>query len=582
MARWDDGTVRTVRERTDVVAVVGETVRLRRQGRQLVGLCPFHQERSPSFGVSPDKGLYYCFGCGAGGDVFDFVMRRDGLSFPEALEHLAERAGVEIAHDDADPVRQAQRRERDRLYAALAEAERWYAQRLRGPEGQPARAYLAGRRVDAATADAFGIGYAPGGAGPAAHLRELGYAPDEMERAGLGPGSGGRDRLGGRVVLPIKDGQGRTVGFGGRALGATEPKYLNSPDGPLFQKRYLLYGLDRARAALRRGGEALVVEGYFDVIACHRAGFDNTVATLGTAFGREAAGVLGREARAIVFAYDADAAGIRAAKAALALCDTLGLTARAARIAGGKDPAEILAGAGGRERLATALSGALPRVPFLLDSALAAGAGPDPERKAEIAREVLSAVRDHPSDVARAAYMRDVAKRLDVPEDSLWRELERLGPRQPAPPQPHRREKNGNDNAPKRAVARAGREEELTAIVLNAPGVGRAIGVDPGRFQDPELARLVAAALDGRGDMPDDLRPRAAALLVGRPDQAEKYPDAEVLEVAARDLWHRLEADFARAQRAAWRERIAEMERDGQTAPAPYLEAVRREVKDHE
>ncbi|MCL6595093.1 MAG: DNA primase [Firmicutes bacterium] len=581
MARWDDETVRRVRERTDLVALVGETVRLRRVGRRYVGLCPFHAERTPSFGVSPERGLFHCFGCGAGGDAFDFVMRRDGLTFPQALEMLATRAGVELPGGAEDPAAEGRRREREQLYAALAEAERWYRQQLAGPEGTAARRYLASRRVGREVAAAFGLGYAPPGKRLLAHLSSLGFAEGALAEAGLLPRGEGGDRLGGRLILPIRDEHGRTVGFGARVLGEGEPRYLNSPEGPLFVKRRLLYGLDRARAAIRRRGEALVVEGYFDVLACHAAGFDHAVATLGTAFGPDAVAILRRQGARVVFAYDADAAGVQAAKAALAACDRAEVPARAARLEGGKDPAEVLA-AEGRTALERALEGALARVPFVLETAVREGRTESAEGKAEVAREVLAAVAEHPSEVARAAYLREVAARLEVPEESLARELMRLsrgGTRAVASARTpvHRREKNGNDIPSRRRLAHGGREEELAALVLNAPEMGRAIGVDPGRFRDEAVARLVAAALGGGLDaIPEDLRPRAAALALRGEERMETYADPEAV---ARDLWRRLEEDFERAQRALWRERIADMERRGENPPAPYLEAVRREVR---
>jgi DNA primase len=276
-----------------------------------------------------------------------------------------------------------------------------------------------------------------------------------------------------------------------------------------------------------------------------------------------------------------DDAGHRAAAAALKLCATLEVPARAARLSGGKDPAEVL-GARGRDALAAALQAARGRVMFVLDEALAQGRAETPEGKAEVAREVLSVLVEESSPVARAAYLREVAGRLGVPEESLAREMgraERRRPRAQAPDgaSPNRREIIGNDNPSKRRDARARREEELAALVLNAPDVGRAIGVDSGRFQDHELARLVSLVLAGGGQAVDgELSKRAATLLLGEADLAARYPDPEA---AARDLWQRLEADFARAQRAAWLERIVELERRGERAPEPYLEAVRREVR---
>jgi DNA primase len=385
-------------------------------------------------------------------------------------------------------------------------------------------------------------------------------------------------------VLPIRDRAGRTVGFGARALGDGEPKYLNSPEGPLFAKRHLLYGIDRAHGAMRRSGEAIVVEGYFDVIACHQAGLEQAVASLGTAIGRDALLLLRREAGRVVFAYDADAAGVKAAGAALALCGGLGLEARAARLEGGKDPAEVVAVRGG-DALRLAIERARGRTAFVLEQALEGGRAATPEGKAEVAREVLAVLVEESSPVTRAAYLREIAERLALPEESLAREMERLGqrgeraqaPRRAMAKMVNRGEKIGNDNPSKRRHARSRREEELAALVLNAPDVGRAVGVDAGRFEDAELARIVAMVLgSGIEALTGELSRRAASLLLGENDIVARYPDPEA---AARDLWQRLEADFAKAQRAAWQERIADLERRGERAPEPYLEAVRREVR---
>jgi DNA primase len=290
-------------------------VNLRRAGENWKGLCPFHTEKNPSFTVNVKKGIFHCFGCHAGGDAFGFVMRQERLTFPDAVRLLAQRAGVELPA--GRPERSEGEGRLDALRQILAAAAEFYAERLWGREGARAREYLESRQIEVAVARRFGLGYAPEGWDVLlAFMRGRSVAADALVQAGLvlprQTGTGFYDRFRGRLLFPIRDGQGQVVAFGGRALGAEEPKYLNSPETPLYRKGQMLYGLDLARARMKECGRAVVVEGYVDCLMAHQHGFAEAVAALGTAFTSAQLGLLRRHADEVIAVFDADAAGQRA------------------------------------------------------------------------------------------------------------------------------------------------------------------------------------------------------------------------------------------------------------------------------
>jgi DNA primase len=313
-----DSTVDEIKRRLDVVDVVSQTVQLKRSGRAFKGLCPFHNEKSGSFYVWPETGTWRCFGCNEGGDVFSFVQKRDNLDFREALRVLGERAGVAV-EERARPDPGA-RQERERLLAILESTALYYRAALLGEGGAETRAYAAHRGIEPASSERFGLGYSDAaGRGLERHLVRAGFGIEECVKAGaLGQSDDGSrtfDRFRDRLIFPIRDVDGRVIGFGGRALRADQqPKYLNSPQNDLFDKGASLYALDQARDAIRKLGRAIVVEGYMDALIAHQAGFANVVATLGTAITERHVQVLRRQsAREIVLCLDNDAAGLRAA-----------------------------------------------------------------------------------------------------------------------------------------------------------------------------------------------------------------------------------------------------------------------------
>lgn len=414
-----------LRRRIDIVQVVQRTVPLRRQGQRLVGLCPFHGEKSPSFSVSPERGLFYCFGCHAGGDAIDFVMRRDSLSFHEAAELLAAEFGVTLRFAAGDDAEAASRQEsRTRALRLLGEAQAQFLRFLRAPEGLPAQRYLERRGISEQDFERFDLGWAPGGS---ALGRALGAKPEHLVEAGLMQvGEGGRtyDRFRDRVTFAIRDRSGRVVGFGARTLGDAQPKYLNSAESPLFQKRTILYAWPWAQKEMQEKAAVTVVEGYMDAIALHRAGFLATVATLGTALTEEHAKQIARVARRAFLAYDSDGAGQAAVHRGMEPLLRAGLEVLVVTPDGGKDPDEVIA-AQGPQAWEAALGQAKPIAQHLFEEAAKEHGLASPSAKARVSEAVFVALRAMPNVLVRDEELRRLAQRLSVREETLRQEFQR-------------------------------------------------------------------------------------------------------------------------------------------------------------
>ena len=397
MSEFDDAKER-IRARVDLAQLVGESVVLKPAGRgQLKGLCPFHNERTPSFHVHVERGFFYCFGCGAKGDVFDFVMRTQGLEFRDALRLLGERVGIEVRGAPA-----GQGRRRDLLEVNEA-AQAWFVSQL---PASPAAAYLERRGLSADTVRAWGLGFAPEGwDGLLRHLLGRGLRDDDLLEAGLlSENERGRryDRFRGRLMFPVRDALGRLVGFAGRVLDESLPKYLNTPETAVFKKGEVLYGLDRARSAIRESGEVIVVEGYTDVLALHQAGFGTAVAALGANLTSEQADQLARlDVQRVLLAFDADEAGQRAVLAGLEQSVGRRFLVRAVRLPAGQDPADmVLAGEAGREAFAAALRTGVSEVAFRFERVLAQHDVRTPRGQRAVLLELLPALQ--PRDVVDA------------------------------------------------------------------------------------------------------------------------------------------------------------------------------------
>jgi len=420
MKRVPEAVIAEIRDRTDLVELIGGYLALKRSGRNFVGLCPFHREKTPSFNVNPERGIYHCFGCGVTGDAIKFLMEHDHVSFPEALRALAQRAGVELSHFEDDG---AGREEHDLLYRAHAIAARLYRALLKAPEGRLAREEIARRRLSAAVVEEYRLGAAADAWDRLlGEARKEGIRPELMERAGLAirreSGTGWYDRFRGRLVFPIDVPGGKTVGFGGRVLGEGEPKYLNSPETPLFRKRRTLYGVPQATAALRETREAILVEGYTDVLALANAGIGGALAALGTAFTAEHATWLARNCDKVVVLFDGDEAGRRAVVASAGPLLGAGLAVRVARLPDGEAPDSFVRSQG-QDALAERIASAQGVVEALLGEE--AYSGPDGlERATARMLEALAPVED---PLRREVYLEELSNRTGLAMPPLQRRL---------------------------------------------------------------------------------------------------------------------------------------------------------------
>ena len=417
-----------VRESNDIVEVVGEAVALRPAGPgRYTGLCPFHNETAPSFHVNAERGFFHCFGCKESGDVFGFLMKREGLSFPEALHQLARRAGIPIP--EVDPGKFSRD---EKLRAANRKALDYYQRTLRGEAGYRARAYLKKRGLTESTITEYGLGFAPDRWDDlTTTLEKSGITRAALIEAGLtreASRGGHRDFFRNRLIVPIFDSQGRAAGFAGRSLDGSEPKYINSPDTPVYRKRSLLYGLNRARSAIRRERTAILFEGYFDCLSAWQAGIAGAVAVCGTALTPDHAKLLSAQTRDIVLAFDADAGGRRATLASLPILLEAQLRVRVAPLSGGRDPDDVI-----REEGAANFREAIRKAPafveFLVQEALQrAHSGGS---RAAAAREVLEIIARAPSPLDREEWLGEAAGPLGFSLESAREEMARLRGRSP-------------------------------------------------------------------------------------------------------------------------------------------------------
>jgi DNA primase len=424
--------IEAVRNASDIVQVVGERVALKRAGSSWKGLCPFHDEKTPSFHVVPAKQIFHCFGCGEGGDVFAFVQKMDKIGFVEALKILAQRAGIELPEPERAEVGRAadeeRRRQEEEQVRLLELAALWFRRNLEeSREGRMARVYAEGRGLDAETRERFQLGYAPAdGRALISAAQKKGFSEAQLAAAGLAVRNerGFYARFRGRLMFPIHDPKGRLCGFGGRLLGPGEPKYLNSPEGPLFNKSRLLYPWPQAKEALGRRREALVCEGYMDAIACHQGGLNHAVATLGTALTGEHAKLLKRYVRRVNLLFDADAAGVRAARRAGEPLLAAGLEVRVARLQGAKDPDELLRSRG-PEALLAAVEAAEPLVAFCVAAGLAAaGPQPSPGQRAAVLADSFPLLARLPSASEADAALKEAATLAGIGEEAARSDFE--------------------------------------------------------------------------------------------------------------------------------------------------------------
>lgn len=501
---YPDEIIEEVRTRNDIVDLISGYVKLQRRGSSYFGLCPFHNEKSPSFSVSPGKQMYYCFGCGAGGNVFTFLMEYENYSFPEAVKALADRAGVALPEMEYSQEARRARDEKNAVLEVNREAAKYYYYLLRTPEGAPGMEYLKKRGLTAETMQRFGLGYAGRYSdGLYRYLKKKGISDELLKKSGLmqvNEKQGMYDKFWNRVMFPIMDINGKVVGFGGRVMGDGKPKYLNSPETVIFDKSRNLYGLNFARSSRKK--QLLVCEGYMDVISLHQAGFTNAVASLGTALTSQHASLLKRYTDEAVLTYDSDEAGIRAALRAVPLLKEAGVTARVLHMAPYKDPDEFIKALGAeafQERIDQAENSFMFEV-SVLEKSFDMG---DPEEKTKFFQAVARRISEFELELERENYIEAIAGKYQISFQGLrkmvmnW--LMQGVPRRKEPMKPgNRREKEDGIRKSQRLI--------LTWLAEH-PGIYPAVS----QYIRPE-------------DFSDELYQKAAELLFEQLEKGEVNP----------------------------------------------------------
>ena len=428
MAYYSDELIEEVRSRNDIVDVISGYVRLTKKGSTYFGLCPFHNEKTGSFSVSPNKQMYYCFGCGAGGNVFTFLMQYENFSFPEAMEALAERAGIELPKQEMSAQAKKEADKRQILLEINKAAGKYYYMLLRSEHGKQAYEYFKKRELSDATMQKFGLGYSDKYSDDLyRYLRKLGYDDAILKESGLvsiDEVRGGHDKFWNRAMFPIMDVHNKVIGFGGRVMGDGEPKYLNSPETKVFDKSRNLYALNFARQTKKP--QMLLCEGYMDVIALHQAGFDNAVASLGTAFTSGHASLLQRYTKEVYLTFDSDGAGIKAALRAIPILKEVGLTAKVINMKPYKDPDEFIKALGAEEyqkRIDAAENSFMFEIRILEQKYDMK----DPEGKTAFQTEVAKKLLDFTTELERNNYMEAVADKYHMSFEALRNLVNQLG-----------------------------------------------------------------------------------------------------------------------------------------------------------
>lgn len=425
--RYSDDLIEEIRMRNDIVDVISGYVKLKRKGSSWFGLCPFHNEKSPSFSVSQDKQMYYCFGCGAGGNVFTFIMEYENYSFAEALKFLADRAGVELPEQEYSKEARQEADLKSQLLLIHKQAAKYYYYQLKNPSGAQAYQYLKGRQLEDATIQKFGLGFAVKYSDALyRYMKDQGYSDELLHQTGLfikDEKRGMFDKFWNRVIFPIMDVNNRVIGFGGRVMGDAKPKYLNSPETKIFDKSRNLYGLNIARTSRKRN--LLVCEGYMDVISMHQAGFTNAVASLGTALTAQQASLMKRYAEEALLLYDSDEAGQKAAMRAIPILRQAGLGVKVVSLKPYKDPDEFMKAEGAQkfeERLQQARNGFL----FQVDVTQKDYDLKDPQGQTNFFHKVASMLLEFEDEIERTSYLEAVAREYHVKIDMLQRLVNKL------------------------------------------------------------------------------------------------------------------------------------------------------------
>jgi DNA primase len=547
-----------VKQQADIVRVVGEYVRLKKSGQNFTGLCPFHSEKTPSFAVHPVKQIYHCFGCGAGGDVFKFVMEMDKLTFPDAVRAVAEKCGIAVPRaKERTPEERRENQQRTSLVELHRDAAAFFTQQLNAtPEGRAAKAYLLDRGLDSDAMARFGIGFAPSGGEALLRAMKAKYPDKVLEVSGLfsrDPNGRFFDRFRRRVIFPIANDSGKIVAFGGRALGDDLPKYLNSPETPIYSKSNVLYHLDRAKEALRQRDFAVLVEGYMDAIAVARAGISNVVASCGTSLTEPQVKLLSRFTRRIIVNYDPDTAGQAATERSLILLLEQGAEVRVLALPGGKDPDSFIK-AEGAAAYTKLLNEAPPYVDYLISRARKMDMATS-EGKLRAVNFLLSYVQRIPDRLLRSEWATRIAQQLRIEEPVLRESMRKAA-----------NERRSEVKARPELVSRAGKpaERRLVQILIESEDF-RA-----------QVAQEIKAEDLHRGLEVE----RILTVLVGNCESGQR-PDAAALAMALEDRDRRLLFEIAFESSAAptWEEAASCLEVLRRRRAEQELAAVQREIE---
>jgi len=421
----DSNFLEKIREETDIISIVSQYVPLRRSGKNYVGLCPFHQEKTPSFTVSPERNMFYCFGCHAGGDVITFLMKIENISFAEAVELLAKKMGLSVPLKSGS----ASEAKKETFWRLNETACSYFERMLYEKEGIKAREYLKGRGLKEEIWHEFRLGYAPSSEGLLVHLLNANFQEEAILTAGL-ISETKHELFRHRLTFPIADVRGKVIAFGGRALDESLPKYLNTPDSPIFSKGNCLYGLNLAKKAISERGTAIIVEGYMDVLSCHQFGFQNAVASLGTSLTINQVRLLSRFAKKIILSYDTDVAGVMATMRSLELFKSAQMEVRVVDLRGFKDPDELLQKKGG-EFFSLLLQASIPATEFVYEKIFSQFDWKIEEERRRAVMELLSFISSLDSFLDQEKFIKRLSLDSGIAEDTLFAQLKKLSKSSP-------------------------------------------------------------------------------------------------------------------------------------------------------
>jgi DNA primase len=560
--RYTDDFIEKVREANNIEDVIGSYVKLQRKGTSYMGLCPFHNEKTPSFSVHPVRQMYHCFGCGASGDVFSFLMEYDRLSFQEAVVRLAERAGIAVQQEETSREQRKAESERNKLLEIQKEAAKYYLYRLYSPAGKYAMQYLKKRGLTDDTIKKFGLGYADKGAnGLYSYLKKKGFSDAMLKESGLflwdEKRSSMNEKFWNRVMFPIMDINRKVIGFGGRVMGDAKPKYLNSPETKLFDKSRNLYGLYAAKASRQKS--IIICEGYMDVISLHQAGFANAVASLGTALTSQQTALLRKYTKDVYLLYDSDEAGVKAALRAIPLLRSAGLNSKVVNLQPYKDPDELLKADGAEElqkRIDSAENGFMFEVRKLYESYDMN----DPKESSDFYHEAARKLMAFSDEIERNSYLASVARQYHIAPEVLKRQLGKLAMQgvRPDDDEPqilqrsykNKTRENRADKAERTMLAWLCKKPGIISKIKNelkpedfSPGMNRTIAEDI--FRMYEAGNYNPVSVLNRFEESEE-KTRAAAILEGEElPENEDIPKAlgeVIVKIKTESLERRLEA----------------------------------------